>query len=234
MEIFYSPDCDSHQINLPDLEAHHALHVLRYKLGDEIFVMNGMGKLVKGKICLQTKKSCVVEKISERFLTPATNVFSIAIAPTKNRDRLEWFLEKATELGVRKVFLIKTKYTEKQNISFDRCERVIISAMKQSCNYYKPELIDIQPFEKVVKLKIAQQKFICHNLIEATPQLIKVAKPSSNSIILIGPEGGFDDTEIKLAIDNDFKCVLLGNQRLRTETAGVTAAALLQQINLLD
>jgi 16S rRNA (uracil1498-N3)-methyltransferase len=233
MELFYCKDCNQSSFELPETEAHHAIQVLRHEMGDALWITNGKGSFFECKIITATKKKCTVEIISEQKNALSPNKITLAIAPTKSRERMEWCLEKATEIGVTEIQFIQTKYSEKWNVASDRFEKVLIAAIKQSGQCWLPKLSSIIGFEKFInEAEKNAQKFICHNLDNTSPQLINAASKNNHIIIAIGPEGGFNDDEIKFAVTNNFKCVLLGNTRLRTETAAITALSVLQQINL--
>ncbi|MEY2829144.1 MAG: Ribosomal small subunit methyltransferase [Bacteroidota bacterium] len=235
MELFYCKNINKPFFELPETEAHHVLQVLRYKVGDKLKVTNGIGNIFDCKINEASKKKCVLEIINEQNLPIAHHQITLAIAPTKSRERMEWCLEKATEIGVQKIQFIQTAYSEKWKVTNDRFEKVLIAAMKQSAQVWLPELLPIINFENWIKqTDNAAQKLICHNLNVTSAQLINVAKKYQHTIIAIGPEGGFSEHEIVSATKNNFECVLLGNTRLRTETAAITALSVLQQINLLN
>ncbi len=233
MELFFSNQIVGNLIEMPESEAHHLLNVLRYKIGDELKVTNGKGDFFESKIIEINKKKCVVEIIKIISIDKPKHYISIAIAPTKNRERLEWFFEKATEIGIDEIQLIKTQYSEKSNVAIDRLQKVLLAAIKQSNQAWLPILKPMIDFEKLIHYQNDyQQSFICHNLPPSTIQLIKIAKPHLKTLIMIGPEGGFSNHEIDLASKNKFQTVLLGNNKLRTETAGIIAASILKQINL--
>ena len=234
MELFFAENIDDNLFELPETEAHHLVHVLRYTIGSELKITDGKGKLANCKINSISKKKCVVEIVSTEFFKNPQTPISIAIAPTKNRERLEWFLEKATEIGVSEIRFIQTQHAEKWNLNIERINKVLVAAIKQSNQFWLPAIQPVVTFEKMLQLPNFEQKFICHNLSSATEQLINCAKPNLKTLIAIGPEGGFSETEISSALNNNFKPVLLGNNRLRTETAGMVAVATLQQINLIN
>jgi 16S rRNA (uracil1498-N3)-methyltransferase len=235
MELFYCKNIIKPFFELPETEAHHVLQVLRYKIGDTLKVTNGMGDMFDCKINEVSKKRCVLEIVAEQYTASAPHPITLAIAPTKSRERMEWCLEKATEIGVKNIQFIQTSYSEKWRITNDRFEKVLIAAMKQSAQVWLPKLLPIISFENWIKqTDNAAQKLICHNLNSTAAQLISVAKKNQHTIIAIGPEGGFSEPEIVSATKNNFECVLLGNTRLRTETAAITALSVLQQINLLN
>ena len=231
MELFFSNNRVGNLIEMPETEAHHLLHVLRYEIGDAIKITDGQGNFFETKIIEINKKKCVVEIERQQTVEKPKYRTTIAIAPTKNRERLEWFLEKATEIGVNEIQLIKTQHAEKSNFTIERLEKILIAAIKQSNQAWLPILKSIISFDELMKQKIYDQFFICHNLPPSTQQLIQVAKPNLKTLMAIGPEGGFSNQEIELALKNNFQMVLMGNNRLRTETAGIVAATILQQVN---
>ncbi|MEN9521666.1 MAG: hypothetical protein RL065_43 [Bacteroidota bacterium] len=233
MELFFCKDVDLLSFDLPENEAHHAVQVLRYQNGDDILITNGQGSFFNCKIIFTSKKKCTVQVLSEEKVAINKSKITLAIAPTKSRERMEWCLEKATEIGVNEIQFIQTQYSEKWNVANDRFEKVLISAIKQSGQAWLPKLNSIISFEKFIQdSKGNTQNFICHNLDNSSSQILNVATKHDSTIIAIGPEGGFSDKEIQYAVSNNFKCVLLGNNRLRTETAAITALSILQQINV--
>ncbi len=231
MELFFSNNRIGNLIEMPETEAHHLLHVLRYKIGDTIKITDGQGNFFETKIIEINKKKCVVEIAQQQTIEKPKHRTTIAIAPTKNRERLEWFLEKATEIGVDEIQLIKTQHAEKSNVAIERLEKILVAAIKQSNQAWLPVLKPLITFDELIKLKNFDQFFICHNLPPATQQLIQVANPNLKTLMAIGPEGGFSHQEIEMALKNNFQMVLMGNNRLRTETAGIVAATILQQVN---
>ena len=232
MELFFCKDTNPSSFDLPEAEAHHAIQVLRYQIGDNILITNGSGVFLKCKIISATKKKCTVQVLSEEKIEKSKSKIILAIAPTKSRERMEWCLEKATEIGVNEIQFIQTKYSEKWNVANDRFEKVLIAALKQSGQAWLPKLSSIISFEKfILNADKNSQNLICHNLDNSSPQILNLVTKQTSTIIAIGSEGGFSDDEIKFAVANNFKCVLLGNNRLRTETAAITALSVLQQIN---
>ena len=157
----------------------------------------------------------------------------MAVAPTKNIDRYEWFLEKATEIGVSRFIPIECDHSERRTIKYDREERVITSAVKQSLKAYHPSLDELTPVKKVIAAPFEGQKFIAHcdQSFGERAYLPPIIKKNENILILIGPEGDFSPEEIKFALENGFQPISLGNQRLRTETAAVVATVMVATIN---
>ncbi|MGC9331667.1 MAG: RsmE family RNA methyltransferase [Bacteroidales bacterium] len=229
MATVYCPEIEINRISsLSDDEAHHLTNVLRKPAGDEIFICDGTGNLFLGNIVSSSKKQTDIRATSlVKTLKEPESKLSIAIAPTKNISRFEWFVEKATEIGVAEIIPIITTHSERDRIKLPRLEKIIISAMKQSGHLYKPQLHPLTTFNDIIRTK-AEARFIAYS--ETLPQnhFINLADTTKHTMILIGPEGDFSATEYASAIDDGFYPVKLGNSRLRTETAGVTAAQIFE------
>jgi 16S rRNA (uracil1498-N3)-methyltransferase len=218
MELFYSEFNENNDtIDVNDIDSKHLVRSLRKKNGDEISFTNGNGLSCKTKI-IEIGKKVKVEILSFKKEALSNEKIHIAISPLKNSSRFEWFLEKATEIGVREITPIITRYSEKKKINFDRAERVLISSMKQSYQFYKPKINSIINFSDFL---IQNNDFkIIANL--KTNRLIKANDIKSNNIcLMIGPEGGFSEEEIIEARDNNILEISLGKNRLRSETAAV-------------
>ncbi len=232
MHLFYTPDLNGNIYILNETESKHCIRVLRLSSGDEIQLINGKGGFYKAKIMDPNPKKCgveIVESIHE--FGKRNHYLHIAIAPTKNMDRFEWFLEKATEIGIDEITPILCEHSERKVIKPERLEKVIISAVKQSIKAYKPVLNDLMTYSDFINQDFKGQKFIAHCEENEKLLLKNEYKNGSDAIILIGPEGDFSPQEIEMAIKNDFKEISLGESRLRTETAGVVAC---HTINLLN
>jgi 16S rRNA (uracil1498-N3)-methyltransferase len=207
----------------------HIVQVLRMQNGKQIKLTDGLGNIFLAEITDAHKKKCTV-KIIERTKqeAPANNI-CIAVSPVKNNSRLEWFLEKATEIGVSEIVLLMCERTEKQNIRLDRMKGILISAMLQSQQAWLPILVEPKKLIEYIKSVQNSNKFIAHceeNKKTSLKEIITI-RPLSHTIILIGPEGDFTPQEIALALENNFTPVALGDTRLRTETAALVAATLL-------
>ena len=201
----------------------HIIKVLRKKEGDMLFVTNGLGFLFKTEIALASDSKCTVKIVSfEKQDTPKFHLH-LAVAPTKMNERYEWFLEKATEIGIQEITPIICEHSERKMIKTDRFQKIIESAMKQSLHYYLPKLNDPISLKEFLKKKLDGQKFIAHCEETDRKSLKNELKSNEDVTILIGPEGDFSVKEIQLAIENNFIPVSLGNTRLRTETAAVVA-----------
>ncbi len=231
MLLFYAPEI-SNCFELPESESQHCIRVLRKQLGDEINITDGKGYFYKAQIAEVHPKHCKVEIIEKIKSSPSwKSRIEIALAPTKNLDRIEWFAEKATEIGIDKIHFLKTRYSERKELKTDRIQKILISAMKQSIKANLPELQDIIELKDFIKQDFKGQKFIAHCLPDEKVLLSKAYQKGENALILIGPEGDFSEEEITLALDNGFQAISLGNSRLRTETAALTACQTIHIIN---
>jgi 16S rRNA (uracil1498-N3)-methyltransferase len=225
MQLFYNPAISENtkEFTFDREESKHIIKVLRKKDGDILFVTNGLGFLFECSIVLAIETKCTVAII--RFnQSERSNVYlHLAVAPTKMNDRFEWFLEKATEIGISEITPIICEHSERKHIKTERFEKIVIAAMKQSNQYYLPKLNEPVVFKDFMKLKLSGQLFIAH-CEETDKKLLKeLILPKNPVTIVIGPEGDFSAKEIQLAIDSNFIPVSLGNTRLRTETAGIVA-----------
>lgn len=248
VRFFYVPNADS--VNeLPEEEAQHAVRVLRMEMGDEMMLMDGAGTFYRAIVTEATKKRCLyrIEETlpQERQWMPHLH---LAMAPTKNMDRTEWFAEKATEIGFDELTFLRCQWSERTVIKTERIEKILVSAMKQSHKAWKPvlnEMTDFKTFLQVVKGREEatgkpKQKFICHCHDDSDPEtgiakrvgLLKdVVKAGEDVLVMIGPEGDFSIDEVKQAEAMGFQSVSLGKSRLRTETAGLVAVHIINLIN---
>ncbi len=227
MQLFYNPNINntSSQFTFDKIESKHIVKVLRKKEGDILVISNGKGMLFSAKILFANEKKCTVEIIkSELKENPRNYYLHIAIAPTKNNDRLEWFLEKATEIGIDEITPILCKHSERKVIKQERLNKVIISAMKQSLKFRLPKLNELTPFNNFINQDFEGDLCIAHCEDTDKKTLKNILKPQQKITILIGPEGDFSNKEIEMALQQNFIPVSLGKSRLRTETAGIVAA----------
>jgi len=225
MQLFYNSEIKQGDSNyfFDKEESKHIVKVLRKKEGDTIFITNGLGFLFESEIILASEKKCEVKIAKETFQQPVAFYTHIAVAPTKMNDRLEWFLEKATEIGIHEITPIICDHSERKVYKIDRAEKIIQAAMKQSLHYYLPKINEPISFSQFVKLNFEGQKFIAHCEETDKKSFKNEIKQKEKITILIGPEGDFSTKEINLAIANQFIPVTLGNTRLRTETAALVA-----------
>ncbi|MAO08723.1 MAG: 16S rRNA (uracil(1498)-N(3))-methyltransferase [Alteromonas sp.] len=206
-------------------ESRHISKVLRHQKGDFLWITNGKGLLFQGKITEISQKHCTVSIISSEKKTALPYKLHMAVAPTKQNDRYEWFLEKATEIGISSITPIICDHSERKVIKNERYEKIIESAMKQSLSCYKPILNEALPYADFIAQTnhFEGKKCIAH-CEDSEKQLLKnCIQPKESILILIGPEGDFSQNEIDLALQNQFQAVSLGNSRLRTETAAIAA-----------
>ena len=230
MQLFYIQNPES-EIILSAEESKHATKVLRKKEGDILNFTDGKGGFYKAKITVADTRKCRLEIISSEQKEKQHNYhLHIAIAPTKNMDRFEWFLEKATEIGIDEITPIICHHSERKVIKTERCTRILLSAMKQSLKFHLPKLNEAISLNDLIKQDFEGTKYIAH-CEEGNKTELKEKKKEKRTLILIGPEGDFSPTEIEMALQNQFKAVSLGTSRLRTETAGIIAA---HTINLKD
>lgn len=225
MQLFYNPNINANTETFffDKEESKHIIKVMRKQGGDILFVTNGLGNIFETEIVLGSETKCSV-KINKIIVSekPKYNLH-LAVAPTKMNDRYEWFLEKATEIGVSEITPILCDRSERKFVKNDRFDKIILSAMKQSAQPFLPKLNEPITFKDFVENRFIGQKFIAHCEDDAKKSFKNCLVPSVNVLVLIGPEGDFSKNEIALAINNNFLAVSLGNTRLRTETAAVVA-----------
>lgn len=234
MHIAYFADIKNGITSLPEEESKHLVKVLRKQEGDQFYIVDGQGSLYHVEITTASPKRCEVRILSTKEnYNKRKNYLHIAIAPTKNIDRLEWFLEKATEIGIEEITPILCEHSERKVIKEDRLEKVIISAMKQSQQAFLPKLNSLTKFSDFIKqfnTLTHQQLFIAH-CEDKEKHNLKNQSTTTNAVVLIGPEGDFSTSEIEMALKNNFKPISLGETRLRTETAGIVACHTIQLLN---
>jgi 16S rRNA (uracil1498-N3)-methyltransferase len=225
MQLFYNPDIDetTKTFSFDKEESRHIIKVLRKKDSDILHVTNGLGLVFETEITLASDNKCIVEVLSIKKTPEPKFRLHLAVAPTKMNDRFEWFLEKATEIGIQEITPIFCDRSERKVVNKERFEKIILSAMKQSNESYLPKLNDAISFKEFIKQKNKGLQLIAHCEETDKKSLKEVLKPNENVTLLIGPEGDFSEKEIALALENNFQPVMLGNTRLRTETAAVVA-----------
>lgn len=238
MHLFYFPNIPLNKLAvgqkhyLPAEEASHAIRVLRLKEGDEVVITDGNGNLIHAEIVETTKRDCLVEfKKVESDYGKRDFYLHLAVGPTKNIKRFDWFLEKATEMGIDEITPIISFHSERRNVNILRSNKVITAAVKQSLKAYHPILNETVSFEEFLKKEEESQKYIAHYTGPEQLLLKDIDMPSKKVTILIGPEGDFSKREVEVAMAKGFIPVSLGNTRLRTETAALAATF---TINLLN
>jgi len=225
MQLFYNPDINaaSETFSFDKEESKHIVKVLRKSEGDILHVTNGLGNLFHCEITLASDKKCTVKINQTETQKPTDFYLHLAVAPTKMNDRFEWFLEKATEIGIHEITPIICEHSERKVIKTERFDKIIQSAMKQSLQYFLPKLNEPMSFKEFINKNHDGTLFIAH-CEETDKKLLKEAiVPKEKYTILIGPEGDFSEKEIETALQNNYIPVSLGNTRLRTETAAVVA-----------
>jgi 16S rRNA (uracil1498-N3)-methyltransferase len=225
MQLFYNTTINESTESLifDKEESKHIIKVLRKKDGDILFVTNGLGYLFKTEVVLASDVKCTVQIVSFEKAPKPKIQLHLAVAPTKMNDRYEWFLEKATEIGIQEITPIICDRSERKVINTDRFEKIILSAMKQSNALFLPKLNPAISFKDFVKQKKEGIQLIAHCEETDKKSLKSVIRANENATILIGPEGDFSDKEIALALEHDYLPVTLGHTRLRTETAAIVA-----------
>ena len=222
MQLFFTENPES-EIVLSKEESKHATKVLRKKEGDILNFTDGKGGFYKAEITVSDTKNCRLQIISSKQKPKQHNYhLHIAIAPTKNMDRYEWFLEKATEIGIDEITPIICEHSERKVLKTERCNRILLSAMKQSLKFHLPKLNEAITLKDFLKQDFEGKKYIAHCEDGEKTELRKEEK-ANKTTVLIGPEGDFSAGEIELALQNQFKTTSLGTSRLRTETAGLVA-----------
>jgi 16S rRNA (uracil1498-N3)-methyltransferase len=233
MQLFYNPSLDNsmHQISFDKEESRHIVKVLRKKEGDELFITNGKGELFTAEIILADVNNCKASIISTQKNHPKMYRLHLAVAPTKSTERFEWFLEKATEIGVHEITPIICDHSERKILKMERLQKVVQSAMKQSLRTYLPKLNNPVPYTEFIAQDHQELLFIAHCEEEEKLDLKRCIAADKDVTILIGPEGDFSHKEIKAAYDKGFLPISLGEARLRTETAALVACTAVTLIN---
>jgi len=232
MHIFYTPDLQDDTYRLSEEESKHCVRVLRLTEGENLFLVDGKGLFCEAVIINANPKACLLQVRDKKSNYGKKDYqLIIGVSPTKNIDRYEWFLEKATEIGIDAVIPLLSRYSERKEIKPERLEKVMISAMKQSIKAYLPVLNPMQAFKKTITTPFAGQRFIAH-CNEGEKLLLRDAVIKGKDVfILIGPEGDFSTEEVEMAVNEGFIPISLGDSRLRTETAALVACHTVNLIN---
>lgn len=232
MNVFLVPRVTGNMTELNQEESRHCIRVLRMRTGEQVQLIDGVGGTYDARIVVPDPNACRLEIVSARkTLSRAGYTLTIAIAPTKNTDRFEWFAEKCTEIGIDRIIPVICRHSERKELKPDRVEKILASAVKQSGQLWLPVLERCMPFTEVANMPFEGDKLIAHCGEDSKTSLKNAITPGKDVLILIGPEGDFDASEINLALENGFRPVSLGMTRLRTETAGVVAC---HTVNLLN
>jgi 16S rRNA (uracil1498-N3)-methyltransferase len=222
MQQFFTPDIDltSESYSFNEVESKHIAKVLRKNTGDLLHLTNGKGQLIKAKLSMVSPKNCVVELLEIKEIPASKTAIHMLVAPTKNISRFEWFLEKATELGVYKITPVLCDRSERKHIKYERFEKIIHAALKQSLRAYAPILEPLTPLKEI---EVNRPTFMAHCEDSPKESLKSAVNGQANCSILIGPEGDFSKAEIAWANEQNIAAVHLGSNRLRTETAALAA-----------
>lgn len=235
MHLFYTPNITSETYTLSEEESKHAVRVLRLKIGDTVHLIDGTGGYYTASIIDDNQKRCTVKIVTaEKEFGKRTWKLHIAIAPVKNMDRMEWFVEKAVEIGIDEISLLDCSKSERTIIKTERLHKTAVAAMKQSIKAYLPKINELAGFDKFINdsKSFSGEKFIAHcHSRESLPHIKTYYALRQNIMILIGPEGDFSEDEVKLAVNHGFKEISLGKSRLRTETAALYACAFVNLSN---
>jgi 16S rRNA (uracil1498-N3)-methyltransferase len=232
MHLFYAPDIQGNTYQLSEEESKHASRVLRLSVGSEVFLCDGKGRWMKSEIVDAHPKKCLIHvtETTEDYNTRDYQL-EMAVAPTKNINRYEWFLEKATEIGIDIITPILSEHSERKLIKNERLEKVITSAMKQSLKAWHPELKSMTSFEQFIQQDFDGKKFIAWCEADQQERIDTYLSAGENATICIGPEGGFSGEEINMARDYGFLPISISQSRLRTETAALVACHSVAYIN---
>jgi len=232
MNIFYTPDINGDIYTLEESESKHCVRVLRKAKGDKLILVDGTGGYYESVITDPDHKHCTVEIINEiQQFEKRSYSLHLAVAPTKNIDRFEWMIEKATEIGVDEITPLLCEHSERKQINPERLQKILVSAMKQSLKAYLPTLNNLTNFDTFLLKAQATRKYIAHCEEGEKRPLYNLAPSRESVIVLIGPEGDFSAAEIEKALSSGYAGVSLGNSRLRTETAGIVACEIISLVN---
>ena len=230
--FFYVPDAETQQ-ELPSDEASHAVRVLRLKEGDELMLMDGKGCFYRAEVTVASNHHCLYRILEKQPQPPQwQGHVHLAIAPTKMMDRMEWMMEKATEIGIDEVSFLNCKFAERRLVKLVRLDKIITAAVKQSHKAWKPQVNEMVHFNHFLEQPIQGRKYIahCYEEVPRTELFDELRKPSdsNDATVLVGPEGDFSIDEVKAAVEAGWVSVSLGQSRLRTETAGLSAVMMMQ------
>jgi len=232
MQVFYTPDIANDTYTLNEEESKHCSRVLRLEVGDVVHLIDGVGGLYEAELTSINKKNVQLKVVNKQSDFGKRNHYlHIAIAPTKNIDRLEWFLEKATEIGIDEITPIICDRSERKIVKEDRLEKVVTAAVKQSLTAYHPKVNQAVTFAQFLAKQSDGNKLIAHCMDGDKSYIDQLIKPTETCLLLIGPEGDFSPAELEIALQNGYKPVTLGNTRLRTETAALAGCF---EVNFLN
>jgi 16S rRNA (uracil1498-N3)-methyltransferase len=233
MQLFYQPELDQTHSNciFPAAESLHLSKVLRKKTGDVVHVTNGKGTFFDIRLTHVHAKQTVGEIIGTRVEAPDSFHLHMAVAPTKSMDRFEWFLEKATEIGIHEITPIICENSERTMVKTERLQKILQAAMKQSLRSYLPKLHEAVSLSSLLENVQATHRFIAYCGDADKKSFTDVVKPKTDILLLIGPEGDFSEKEIATVLQHDFQAVTFGEKRLRTETAALVGCHIANLVN---
>lgn len=233
MQLFYDPELQAGAFQLREVEARHAFQVLRKRVGDRLDLVDGKGGWYSAEVTDISKRGCWLEvSLLRQETARASHQLHLLVAPTKNIDRFEWILEKATEIGVDVIQPVLSEHSERKRIRTDRLERILEAAMKQSLRPWLPSLKELLPLEDALRQsEVAHRRYLAYLGAEGTPLLRNNYPTGENVTIAVGPEGGFSPDEAALALSQGYEFVSLGPNRLRTETAAIAAVHTIESLN---
>ncbi|MGE5424892.1 MAG: 16S rRNA (uracil(1498)-N(3))-methyltransferase [Syntrophothermus sp.] len=234
MQLFYSTLVQNDHVILPEEESWHCTRVLRMNPGDAVSVTDGQGHLFLGSLTDVSPKRCLVKILETKTEQQRDWRLHIAIAPTKNIDRFEWFAEKATEIGIDSITPLYSKHSERTRLKPERIQKILVSAMKQSLKYTLPVLKPETSFSDFIRMNEGGSRFIAYCETGQEEELVFQYKNGTDVTIMIGPEGDFSPEEVDMALEAGFKAVRLGKSRLRTETAGIVACHTIHVLNTMQ
>jgi 16S rRNA (uracil1498-N3)-methyltransferase len=223
MHVFYAPTADQDRLTLDESESGHAVRVLRLKSGDGVTVMDGKGYVLTAIVTEPHPKHCILSVTERNYYHKKEPMLHIAMAPLKLNERTEWFLEKATEIGIDEITPLICSHSERRVVNIDRFRKVLIAAMKQSLNPWLPVLNEPVSFDLFIKS--AEPGYIAHCRDGEKTALRNISPKGNQLTVLIGPEGDFTNDEVKLSLTTGWSAISLGESRLRTETAGIMVCA---------
>ena len=231
MQLFYTQQINDNIAILEGDEWQHCIKTLRKRIGDQVLLMDGVGHYYETELIEITKKNAALKILrQEKRPLPWDFHIHLAIAPTKNMDRLEWFVEKAIEIGINEITPIQCRYSERKNLRLDRLQKIALSAAKQSHKFVLPQLNELTDFKSFISEHQSEQQFIAHCYTDNLPHLKSAFQYNSGTsvLVMIGPEGDFSEEEVEEARIVGYRAIGLGKSRLRTETAGIVACHSLQ------
>ena len=231
MQYFFANSIVGNTIRFDIDEAQHLRKTLRKRTGDQVQVLDGKGSVYDARLELEHKKEVTAQILNTQRQAPDQYQLQVAVAPTKNQSRMEWFVEKSVELGIHRFTPLITRRTERSRLRLDRLYRIAVSALKQSGRTWLPVIDEAIELETLLSVCQAEQRYIAHCVSDDAPHLGAIVQSGGSSLVLIGPEGDFTSDEIDMALKYHFSEISLGPHRLRTETAGVFVTSIFAMIN---